>query len=49
MCRYCGIGLAIADDKNRELKRQNSTLLQRVRELEGQLGFPSVEDENALS
>ena len=43
-CRYCGIGIAIAEEKNGELKRQNSALLQRVRELEGQLGIPPLKD-----
>src|SRR5271163_2115274 len=34
ICRYCGIGIAMAEEKNLELKGQNTALAKRVSELE---------------
>ena len=45
-CRYSGIGIAVAERKNLELKTQNSALSQRVRELEAQLSGPLHKDED---
>ena len=45
-CRYSGIGIALAERKNIELKIQNSNLSQRVGELEARLGIQPLKDED---
>jgi hypothetical protein len=45
-CRYSGIGIAMARNKNIELKKQNRELQQRVGELEAQINGPLIEDKD---
>jgi len=46
VCRYCGIGLAIAEEKNRELTNETGSLRQRISVLESQLSGPRLKDED---
>jgi len=45
-CRYSGIGLAMAENKNLELKKENRALLQRVASLETQPNGQMIKDED---
>ena len=45
-CRYSGIGAALAENKNSELKKVNRDLLRRVADLEAQLSVHLLKDED---
>jgi hypothetical protein len=45
-CRYSGIGMAMADNKNVELEKKNRELIQRVEELDVQINRLLIKDED---